>query len=89
MAVQETEVQSGVSALRVVITGWTSKLYGFLVDHLYVVLFVVFLVVCFVLFRKLGYVVMQKRASKYKIESTNSWFSWEDFRKYESEKCKK
>ena len=66
----------------------TGRIYSFLLFHLMeVFLVVIFIIIVFLIFKFKNHMI-SKRAKKEVPESTNTWFSWEEFEKWQKEQRK-
>lgn len=79
----ETEVQTGINVMRVMVTGWTSELYSYILSHLYVVGIILICVLLIFIIHTLKSKNFARKAKHIEIVSTNDWFSWEEFKTYE------
>lgn len=59
------------------------SLYDFLLSHYMVAIAIVAMVILFFILRTIKVALVKKRAKTMKPESTNDWFSWEDFKKWQ------
>lgn len=58
------------------------RFYTFLFSHLNIILFIILIILIIILILKIRVRSVASRAKKEKPESTNNWFSWEDFNKW-------
>lgn len=80
----ETEVMKLPTAVfRENVQDFAGRFYAYLLSHINIVLFVILIILIIVLFMKIKVWNVKKRARKLKPESTNDWFSWEDFKKWQ------
>lgn len=70
------------TVLRDQVEEMTGRLYTFLFSHIREVLITIILLIILFLIFKIRDILISKRSRKIKPESTNEWFSWEEFEKW-------
>ena len=71
------------SVVRNNVSDFVGSFYSFLHSYYWVFLIIIALVVSFFLIRLLKNLALKLRSRKNIPESTNEWFSWEDFKKWQ------
>lgn len=66
----------------------TGRIYSFLLFHLREVIITLFLIIVIILILKFKNYMISKRARKEMPESTNDWFSWEEFEEWKKSERK-
>lgn len=79
----ETEALTSLSFMRESVTGWTSEVYEFCINHLYVVGVIVTVIVIMIMIHTLKNLHFVHKSKNYNITSTNEWFDWQEFEAYE------
>lgn len=86
--IYETETElllTPTAALKDNVNALTDEVYSFLLGHFYVVVILVAVLIVLLLVTKTKIFIVRKRAKKNLPDSTNDWFSWEDFYKWQKE----
>lgn len=81
----ETEVvmKLPTSVLRDQAESLAGSFYNFLLLHLDILYLIVGIIICFFLIRFFKNLIFSKRAKRNIPESTNTWFDWEEFKKWQ------
>lgn len=65
------------------VKGKVGEIYSYLLSNIEIVFLIAFLVLLYFILRNVRYAIMKRKARKNKPESTNIWFDWEDFKKWQ------
>lgn len=74
------------TGLRGSVENWTGAVYSSLSAYLPFILLVVGVILLIYIGRKLYFVVLARKARKTEFCSTNTWFSWEDYKRWQEER---
>ena len=82
--VLETEAYRLPTAIfRDSVKGKVGEIYSYLLSNIEIVFLIAFLVLLYFILRNVRYALMKRKARKNKPESTNKWFDWEEFKKWQ------
>lgn len=81
-------VRLPTSVLRESVTEKVGVLYSYLFDRMNYLFLVILLIVLVVLFLKVRSMSLARNAKKFSPDSTNEWFSWEEFDRWKGEQKK-
>lgn len=65
------------------VKGKVGEIYSYLLSNIEIVFLIAFLILLYFILRNIRYAIMKRKARKNKPESTNTWFDWEDFKKWQ------
>lgn len=67
------------------VKGKVGEIYSYLLSNIEVVFLIVFLIILYFIIRNIRYALMKRKAKKNRPESTNTWFDWKEFEKWQKE----
>ena len=65
------------------VKGKVGELYSYLLSNIEVVFLIALLIILYFIFRTIRYALMKRKAKKNPPESTNTWFDWKEFEKWQ------
>lgn len=65
------------------VKGKVGEIYSYLLSHIYIVLLILLIILLYFLIRSIRYALMKRKAKKNLPESTNTWFDWKEFEKWQ------
>lgn len=82
--IMETEVYKLPTAVfRDSVKGKVGEIYSYLLSNIEIFFLIAFLIILYFVIRNIRYALMKRKAKKNRPESTNTWFNWEEFEKWQ------
>lgn len=70
------------------VKGKVGEIYSYLLSNMEIVFLIAFLILLYFIIRNIRYALMKRKAKKNCPESTNTWFDWKEFEKWQKEQKK-